>query len=310
MKNYFGFNLTGTKFLPVWLLFIVFFGVPYATALFMLRPTVPVSHPSVFVFPLLILSMIVGFIFSFYMNKLTIEGLVYKEKEVAFNGSIGKFIVIILLGSLLSILTLGIYLAWFIRDMQRFFINNSVFGSQNFDFRGKGGRLFLILTLTLVLPIIILTVIMTSYAIIHKGQSPLTGLIFPLVMVVMMIPYIYFANKWTVNINYKDYRITWETSFWNSIGKITIEIILSIITVGIYIPLAQVRLYKYFAERTVVGSNESTSRFGYDIDPLNDFLFIWGQTFLAIITLGIYYPWTFCKIRSRILSKTYLAKVL
>jgi len=308
MKNYFGFNLTGIKLLPVWLLFVVFFGVPYATALFMLRPTVPVSHPSLLVFPLLLLSMVVAFIFSFYMNKLTIEGLVYKEKGIAFNGKMGKFIVIILVGSILTILTLGIYLAWFIRDIQKFFVNNTVFGSQNFDFRGKGGRLFWILTLTLVLPIVLLTIVMISYSVANKGQVSSNGFILPMVMVILMIPYIYYVYKWTVDINYKDYHISWKTSFWNSIGKIAIEILLSIITVGIYLPLAQVRLYKYFAERTVAGSNETRSRFGYDIDPLNDFLFIWGQTLLAIITLGIYYPWTFCKIRSRILGKTFLVK--
>jgi hypothetical protein len=71
-------------------------------------------------------------------------------------------------------------------------------------------------------------------------------------------------------------------------------------------PMAILRLYKYFSEKTIATSPERKLKFGYAIDQLNDFLFIWGQTLLTIITLGIYYPWAFCKIGKRVLSKTYL----
>ena len=109
-----------------------------------------------------------------------------------------------------------------------------------------------------------------------------------------------------VNISYKDYIISWETKFWNSYAKIALEIILSIVTVGIFAPLAMVRLYEYFADKTYAISGDAKLKFGYEIDQLNDFLFIWGQMLLTIITLSIYYPWAYCKIRKRILSKTYL----
>ena len=119
----------------------------------------------------------------------------------------------------------------------------------------------------------------------------------------------YFVYKWMVDVTFKSYQITWETNVWQSLGKIFVEIMLSIITLGIYAPLASLKLYKYFAEKTVAISDNSTKTFGYDIEPLDDFLFIWGQTLLAIVTLGIYYPWAFCKVRSRILSKTFVEEV-
>ena len=123
-----------------------------------------------------------------------------------------------------------------------------------------------------------------------------------------MIPYMYLIYKWMVNIDYKKYNISWETSFWPSCGKIAFEILLSIITLGIYGPLAMLRIYKYFADRTVAVADDSKFKFGYDIDHLNDFLYIWGQILLTIITIGIYYAWAFSKIGNRILSKTYLEK--
>ncbi len=197
-------------------------------------------------------------------------------------------------------------MAWFIRDMHRFFVNNSSFDSAGFKFQGKGGRLFVILLLTIILPFLVFTLLMSNYLLRHTGQVNSFMAIEQVVLLFIMIPYMYLVYKWAVNINYKDFHITWETGFWESCGKIAIELLLSIVTFGIYIPLAYIRLYKYFSQRTIVESTDSKRYFGYDIDQMNDFLLIWGQTLLTLITLGIYYPWAICKIGNRILGKTYL----
>ena len=123
---------------------------------------------------------------------------------------------------------------------------------------------------------------------------------------IIVIPYMYFVYKWMVNIDYKNYNVKWETEFWNSCGKIALEILLSVITVGIYYPMAMIKLYKYFTEKTIAQSGEIRRKFGFDADNINDFLFIWGQILLTIITLGVYYPWSISKIGKRILSRTYL----
>jgi hypothetical protein len=156
------------------------------------------------------------------------------------------------------------------------------------------------------LPVGILSVVMATLMITSKGQMNSFVLVEQLVIMVLMIPYIYLIYKWMFNINYKEFHITWETGFWESCGKIALEMALTIITAGIYGPMAFLRLYEYFSQRTLVKSDHSRRRFGYEIDPWNDFLLMWGQTLLIIITLGIYYPWATCKIGKRILSKTYL----
>jgi uncharacterized membrane protein YjgN (DUF898 family) len=85
-----------------------------------------------------------------------------------------------------------------------------------------------------------------------------------------------------------------------------LEIFLSIITIGIYYPMAMIKLYKYFTDKTVARSAERSLIFGYDIETTDDFLMIWGQTLLTIVTLGIYFPWALCKIGNRIIGKTYM----
>jgi uncharacterized membrane protein YjgN (DUF898 family) len=306
MKNYFSFNLTGKKLLPIWALFLIFFIAPYVALVISMKSIQAGSKQSLLFFPLIILLLIIAFVLTFYLAKLAIENIAFKDKSIVFSGTFGKYIGIVLPGFFLSIITLGVYMAWFIRNMHRFFINNSSYDSESLKFQGKGGKLFVILLLTIILPIIILSIAMAKFIISNAGQMPSILLIQQLVMMIIMIPYMYLFYKWMVNIDYKDFNISWETSFWNSCGKIAIEILLTMITIGIYMPLAMLRLYKYFTDRTIAGTNDRKLKFGYDIDQLSDFLFIWGQTLLTIITLGIYYPWAFCKIGNRILGKTYL----
>jgi hypothetical protein len=304
MKNYLSFNLTGKKLFPIWILFLLLFIAPY---LFVGISLTGLQHTSIaFTYLLIPYLIIVAFVFTFFFAKLVIEGLSYNNNNVVFTGTFLKYSGVFLLGLFLSIITLGIYMAWFMKDMYKFFINNSSLDSHNMQFNGKGGKLFVILLLTMFIPIILFSLLFARFILAGSSQASSSILIVQVIMVVFMIPYFYLYYKWMVNLTYKDYTISWSTSFWPSCGKIAIEMFLSIITIGIYMPLAMLRLYKYFSEKTVAKTAEKTLKLGFDIDQLNDFLFIWGQTLLGIVTLGIYFPWAYCKIGSRILGKTYL----
>jgi len=309
MKNYFSFKLTGKKLLPIWLLFYIVVIVPYMILIFKMPNNQPYDPPSILKIVLYLLLIVISFILTFYITKLTIENVVYKDKTVVFNGNSGSFIGIVLLGYLFGIITFGIYLAWFIRDLHKFFINNSSYNSKNFRFQGKGEKLFMIMLMTVFLPLIIFFLLKFKF-IVDMNQNFIYNYVFQWILMIIMIPYMYYLYKWMVNINYKEYNISWDTKFWESCGKIAIELLIMIVTIGIYIPLGMLRLYKYFAERTVTENLENKLKFGYDLDQLNDFLFIWGQLLLTIITIGIYSPWAFCKIGERILSKTYIEVII
>lgn len=311
MKNYFNFTLTGKKFLPVWLLFLVFFILPYVVAVIKTSGDLPQPQPiaqptSLLILPFFLLMIIIVFTIFFVITRLIIKNIAYKEKNVVFSGSFGEYLGLILLGIILSIITIGIYIPWFIRNIHRFLIKNSSYESTPFNFLGKGGKLFLIFLLSAIIPMIALGIIMLKYMVINVNQFSIERIALQLIYMLIMIPYMYLFYKWLINVSYKSYKISWETNFWPSCGKIAVEILLTAITFGIYYPLAMVKLYKYFADRTTAKSEGIRRSFGYDIEPLHDFLFIWGQILLSIITLGIYFPWANYKIGKRILSKTYL----
>jgi uncharacterized membrane protein YjgN (DUF898 family) len=308
MKDYFAFNLKPQRFLAVWILFLVLFMVPYVYFVLNMKNIIQPQHPSTILefYGILLLIIIICYAMIFYMLKLTIEGIEFKGNSFVFEGTFGQFIGKFLLGLFLSIITLGIYLPWFITNMQKFYIDNTSHDSHELEFAGTAGKLFKIMFFATFLPLMTMMIILMSILFKTGSYNPKTlGYYTNLATFVILIPYLYYLYKWLVNVNFRDYTIRWETNFWNSFGKILLEVFLSIITVGIYYPYARLRLYKYFVERTIATSENSKKGFGYELEAKEDFLYIWSQIILSIITLGIYYPWAYCNITARILGKTY-----
>ena len=149
-------------------------------------------------------------------------------------------------------------------------------------------------------------------ALMHREIPEMSGFVIFLLIVavvsviLILVCFTYYFYKWFVNLSFKGYEIKWETEFWPSCQQILSQIGLSVITLGIYSPLGSLRLYNYFLGKTVARKEGSLKKFGYDLVAGDDFLFIWGQVILCIITIGIYFPWAYCKINNYILSKTYV----
>jgi uncharacterized membrane protein YjgN (DUF898 family) len=155
------------------------------------------------------------------------------------------------------------------------------------------------------LPIILFTIASIHY--LYPTNENVFGMvILNGILLIALIPYYYFCYKWMIDIQYKGYSIKWETTFFESFLKILTEVLLSIVTCGIYLPMAYLRLFSYFSAKTVAESENSTLQFGFEYHAKQDFFYIWGQILLSIITLGIYYPWAISKIGKRFLAQTYV----
>lgn len=332
MKNYFKFNLTGKKLFPVWLLFIFLYIIPYSivqkhvqglgnyqpgegmTEILMRFGTL-ISWKA-----LALILFVVEYAILFFMYKMTIEGVQFKEKVFTFGGKFGEFITLFIGNLLLTIITLGIYSPWFMTNMYKFFARNAIYNEHNFEFKGKGSDLFVIFLVALIIPMMVIWSIVMIGAftggfmnvLMHHEMPELSGLLIifmifaALAAILIIICFSYYFYKWCVNLSHKGYEIKWETEFWPSAQQILIQTVLSVITLGIYSPVASLRLYKYFLGKTVARNETSLKKFDYDLAAGDDFLFIWGQVLLCIITLGIYFPWAYCKISDYILCKTYV----
>jgi uncharacterized membrane protein YjgN (DUF898 family) len=254
-------------------------------------------------FPLFFVAMLFMY---FFLIRFCIEGIRYKDKALQFSGTPMAFLGRIVLGIILTIVTLGIYLAWFIRDIVRFFVNNTSYDSAQFKFRGSGLKLLGIIIVTLLVPMIIFFAFAFKLILLMATGNYLYRMLFNTLEVLIFSPYIYFVYQWNVDVEYKQYVINWRTEGWPSILKIAQENLLMMITFYIYFPLAYIRLYGYFMNRTVADSGTRVLQFGFDSTDMDDFVLIWKETLLTIVTLGVYFPWAICNINKRILGKTYL----
>jgi len=330
MKNYFKFNLTGKKVFPVWIIFMVLFIIPYILLQYKIQGLKgPAGDPQETMnrlkgmfelYGIMAFLILVEYGFFFFFIKLALEGVEFKEKSLKFAGKFSQYLLVLVPGFILSIITIGIYSPWYLARLYKFFARKTSHNDDNFEFKGQGGDLFLITLFSVFLPMIFLFFVIMVFALVagFKGAAanptPTPLITFYAVLIVslviiLMTPYLYYSYKWKVDFKIKNYSIRWETSFWSSVGKIAMEIILSLITIGIYTPLATLKLYKFFSEQTIANSPSKTLQFGYDIEPKDDFVFIWKELLLTIVTLGIYYPWAACNVADLIIGKTYVQEI-
>lgn len=308
MKKHFDFTLTGKQFLPVWLVFYILIILPYGIFYGSLPNSTQPGTAGLYSVLLMLGLMLAAYFIMFYMIKIIIEGVKYSDHNVKFEGKFGTYLWKIISGFVLSVVTLSIYMAWFIKDLTKFIVNNSSVDDVKFEFLGKGGRLFLLFLLSLYLPLLIIIFAAAGFMM-EINQSVIFTLIYQLVVMILMVPYMYLFYKWMFNVKYKDYQIKWQTGFGASCAKILVEMLLLVVTLGVYFPLFYMRLYHYFASKTIAESPDRKLQFGYEQDAKGDFLFIWGQTLLTIVTLGIYFPWAYSKVGKRILTKTFVESV-
>ncbi len=344
MKSYLNFTLKGSKLLPFWIAFFLFFIIPFyllIQELYELTATeVSAGGPSNRFFLYLLIVLAACFTFVFYSSRLVMQSLEYKGLKFICDFHTNKYIGIIISGILLSIVTVGIYLPWFIRNLHQFFIHGVLYNSHKFAFRGKGGKLFLIMTLAIFIPFVVVGFIVFTIL-----KSNIELWIYQVMVISSLVSIIYLTFKWMVDIRYRGYLIRLDTGFFQAMwkiaielvlavilvfifswlttvstvfllnadffpetGKIVIELVLAVLTLGFYFPMAFIRLFRYFAEHTksniIDGKRVSM---GYDGDQLTDFLFMWGQILLTLITFGIYYPWAFCRIAQRLLTQTFVS---
>ncbi len=261
-----------------------------------------------YLIPVVIGLVLIAIFIEFYIYRFFITGIQYKEINIEFKGRFSEFVGIILINTLLTIITAGVYYPWFIKKLYDFFVNNSKYNDSEFKFLSKGGPLLLIFVFAALLPAILISLFTASIISIIDMNSQTSQLLVNFITYLIMSPYIYLLYKWAVNIRYKEYTITWKTEFFSSVVMIIGQMTLSMISLGIYTPLAMLRIYKYFANKTQINSDDKSMKFEFKNKMTTDFFFIWVQILFTLITAFIYLPWAWAKISQRILSQTSISE--
>jgi len=319
MKDNFSCSLTGARWWKQYLGFLVLFLALFIplelAAIKMSLPGAGNGLSSLlFILVMLVLIIVLDAAFTIILAKIIYQSIAVRGESFTFTGEIGPFIKLTLIGSLLSIVTLGFYFPWFTKKLTDYIAQNSGYRGEKAAFLGKPGKLLKYFLLALWLPIIgwsILFVLLITAAIMNLGGAVVLFVILAVIVYIaifiVMVPFIYLSYKWYFNIQWKDIRITWKTEFWPSCLMITGQILLTIITLGIYWPALYIKCYRYFAARTVLETaGKETARLGFEGRTGSGFGLLWGQALLSIITLGIYLPWAYANCMRYFINGTFI----
>jgi len=255
--------------------------------------------------------------FTVVFSKILYPTISFGGKTFTFTGKSGEFIKLYLVQFLLTLITLGIYAPWCTKKITVYIVSHSEYDGEKATFLGKGNKLFKYFLLALLIPIIIWAglfgALMGIKSLSMKIMDPAQVILFSILVVIVyilifiiIVPYMYLKYKWFFNLKWKNSIISWNTEFWPSCFFLIKQILLTLVTLGIYWPVLTIKTWRYFASKTVlIQNNEKTANFGFEGKTGKGFCLLWGQILLCFITLGLYFPWAYTKGLNYFINNTF-----
>ena len=305
MKEYFDVEVKGKAFFKTYISFFIPIVVLYiiATTLDDSRPVLS----TVFSLAQGYLSALLGFAFFCFI----IKTVSIKDEGFVFTGSLGEFAPKILKWYLLTVITLGIYSPWYLKNMLDYYFGRLSFRDKNGEFQSRPGTLLKYMLLTLYIPLAAAMLIYIFFVVRNASygseyQLAVMTFLFVFFVFLIMIPFLFFYFVWLVNVNYSDYRIRFTENIARTSAMLIGQILLCLITAGIYYPAACVKIYRFIANGTVLTDryDRSAGSFGFTGTAGRGFLLLWGQALLTVITVGIYGPWAMSKVSKWFIENT------
>lgn len=310
MKIFFNVNLKGKDWWKPVLLFA------YSYAIFVgfdsLGSFIPVLKLS---FALSSMSFLLYFIilipiFYTILFKIFCTHTSLKDKNVSFTGSKSELLKKYVKGTLLSIITLGIYWPWFYKNVVQYFMRHTFYEDKNATFNAKPKKLLLYYVLFVILPLILFIAALVAIILVVGEENlnvvfPTTIVTFIFVFFLMMF-FMAFTYKWLLDFSFNNKNYTSSIKIIPTSLFILGQLFLVIITLGIYTPFANLKIYRYLLSKIQDTEKPELACFGYDGGIARTGWFCWGQILLAIITVGIYTPWASAKIISKVLNQVWV----
>ncbi|MGH7454630.1 MAG: DUF898 family protein [bacterium] len=201
-----------------------------------------------------------------------------------------------LLNAILTIFTLGIYAAWGRVKVYQFFYDNTEFADGYFTFTGTGKEIFFGYLKALAIFIGLYLGLIVGVMITAPMQSTAATIIVMIgwyLAILYLIQYAVFSSR-----RYRFSRSTFRTIRFHLQGSATEfaneafkNLLLSIITLGFYLPVYFHRQFAYIYNHLRFGNVP----FRYTGDEKEFYKMALPGFFLTLLTLGVYYFWWYPK---------------
>ncbi len=204
---------------------------------------------------------------------------------------------IIIINTLLTFVTLGLYYPWARAKLLKYFYSQTEFAGSRFEFLGTGREMFI----GFIKAIGILIVIYALFIIGFYSQNGLLILLAYLVLIAIIPVAIHGALRYRLS------RTTWRGIHFGYEGDLKEflklffkNILLTLVTLGFYSAWMEVNLHTYLQNNIRLGN----ARVKFEAEGSELFVIYLGGYFLSIITLGIYSFWWITNIHKFYINHT------
>ena len=213
--------------------------------------------------------------------------------KLRYHGTGGSLFGLILVNALLTILTLGIYSFWAKNKVRQFHYSHTELDGDRFAYHGTGGELFNgALNAFGVMLVLGVVFAMASAVVGGDGASPLVQLAVILSFYLLLFPLICIAingaRRYRLSrSSWRGIRFSFQGPYKEFVGLVMRGTLLSIVTLGFYVPRFQNERRAFFVRNARFGSEP----FLYDGDGRELFPQYVKAFFLTIPTLGLIWVW-------------------
>ena len=305
MKHYLKAEVEGRAFLKTYLIFFI----PILILSALTNPEYGSAGASPF-FSLVesYLSLLLQFAFFCYL----ITRVTFRNEGFPFEGSLGEFAPKGALWLFLSAITLGIYGPWFIRNMLDYVLGRLSWDGKQAIFRGEPRRLLIPMLLLVFLPVLILSIVFALFYIRMDREFTGGAIVFAvlagilIIILSLILTWIYL--RWLIDFEFAGCQVRFTAEQGATMQFLAGQVLLTLITAGIYGPAAWIRIYRFVAGHTAFQdeSGQTKATLGFDGEVGEGFLLFWGQGLLCIVTLGFYGSWAMARISNWVLNQTCL----
>jgi uncharacterized membrane protein YjgN (DUF898 family) len=241
----------------------------------------------------------------------TIEALSYDGAPFEVEYNRGDYLRMVAGGMALSVITLGIYTPWMVARVMRFFAEGVSHKFNLVSFRGKGMRLLAFTVLLLIVPFVLMSLLAasvnTSAEVDMMSFAPLVALVLVVGTLFFTALYVVMIYRWCLDLTYGDKVVKTDLPLWGASLYVVGQMVVTVLTLGLYAPAAELRTMRYVARHTYVeGEEQKPKRFGMSLRMWSDWGYLWVQTLLLIVTFGLYLPWFYAKVMSRFTERLYI----
>lgn len=252
-------------------------------------------------------------VFGVTIFRLLVNSVHYKGTAFHTDISMRVFVSTILIQTLLTVVTFGLYFPWARKKIFSTFAENITYNGKPFQFNGSAKKLFLLTLAFLGIYLLVGIVLSVLSAVLFPdlaGNERLRVLVITLQIVIwlLLVTWSAYYIRWFIDFSWGNSRIIAKLDLFSTATYMLGQLLLTVITIGIYSPLASVKIYRYIINRiTVYEDDKKIANFGFsNLDGFKSWWLLFSQYMLIYLTLGIYAPWALVTIYKFFISYTYV----